>query len=57
MIKKIILVALIAAIFTSCKDKYAALKDGLYAEIKTAKGVIIVQLEFEKTPVTVLISA
>ena len=53
MIKKIIFIALLAVAFTSCKDKYATLKDGLYAEIKTVKGDIIVQLEFEKTPVTV----
>ncbi len=53
MIKKIILVALIAIGFGSCKDKYSALKDGIYAEIKTKKGDIVVQLEHEKTPVTV----
>ncbi|MEZ4853820.1 peptidylprolyl isomerase [Flavobacterium sp.] len=38
---------------TSCNNKYKDLKDGLYANIETSKGDIIVQLEFKKTPVTV----
>lgn len=50
---KLFLVVAIATIILSCNDKYSKLKDGLYAEINTAKGKILVQLEFEKTPVTV----
>lgn len=49
----LILVVLITTFFTSCKDKHQNLADGLYAEIETNKGVIIVQLDYKKTPMTV----
>ena len=48
--------SLVALLF-SCKNTpppdYAKLGDGLYAEIETNKGLIIVQLEYKKTPLTV----
>lgn len=50
--KSIFLFALIATLF-SCKDEHSDLADGLYAEIETSKGTVIVQLEYEKTPITV----
>jgi cyclophilin family peptidyl-prolyl cis-trans isomerase len=43
----------IVALLTSCKDDYKDLKDGLYADIKTAKGNIIVELDYQKAPITV----
>jgi cyclophilin family peptidyl-prolyl cis-trans isomerase len=40
-------------VLTSCSQKYENLEDGIYAEIQTNKGDILVMLEYEKTPVTV----
>lgn len=54
--KKILSILLIAftVVFTSCKkDEHVNLPDGMYAEIETAKGNILVQLEYQKTPITV----
>ncbi|BFP39600.1 peptidylprolyl isomerase [Flavobacteriaceae bacterium GF1] len=44
----------LALILTGCKTgKYADLGDGIFADIKTTKGDIIVKLYHEATPVTV----
>lgn len=54
MIKKMYLLAVIGLVLASCKtSKRADLGDGLFADIKTSKGDIIVRLEQDKTPVTV----
>ncbi len=53
---KLIQLTIIATIlsFMSCKSvKYPDLSEGLYADIETAKGDILLQLEYEHTPVTV----
>jgi len=39
-------------LFNSC-DQYPGLETGLYADIETSKGNIILFLEYEKTPLTV----
>ncbi len=52
--KKSFLFALaIIASFYSCKEENNNLPDGLYAKIETNKGEIIVQLDYEKAPITV----
>ena len=39
---------------TSCKTtKYTDLDDGIYADLQTDKGDILLKLEYEKTPITV----
>ncbi|HMI07053.1 MAG TPA: peptidylprolyl isomerase [Flavobacterium sp.] len=54
MKKRIFLLLFAALCIVSCKkEKDNNLPDGLYADIETNKGTITVQLDFEKTPVTV----
>ncbi len=45
----------LSLIFTllACNDKYPDLKDGIYAEIKTNEGIVVADLHFEETPLTV----
>ena len=51
---KMYILIVIALALSSCKTSQRAdLGDGLFADIKTTKGAIIVKLEHEKTPVTV----
>ena len=49
------LVVIVLLIVTSaCKPtKYTDLEDGMYADLVTNKGTILLKLEFEKTPITV----
>jgi len=51
-IVKYLIVTLLISV--SCKPtKYTDLADGLYANMETNKGAILLKLEFEKTPITV----
>lgn len=51
--KKIYLIISLTIVLTSCKSQYADLGDGVFADIQTNKGDIIVKLEHEQTPITV----
>ncbi len=42
-----------AVLFSACNDKYKDLKDGLYADIETDKGTIILELYAKDVPMTV----
>lgn len=54
MFKKLYVLAVFALALASCKTSSRAdLGDGLFADIKTSKGDIIVRLEHNKAPVTV----
>lgn len=51
---KIIVLLLGLLLLNGCKPvKYADLENGLYANLETNKGVILLKLNFEKTPITV----
>lgn len=47
------MVLFITVIMSGCSDSYDDLADGLYAEIDTTRGPILVELEYERTPLTV----
>ncbi|MCB0373650.1 MAG: peptidylprolyl isomerase [Muricauda sp.] len=54
MKKSLFILTMISMAFFGCKSsKYADLGDGIFADIQTTKGDIIVKLEYQKTPVTV----
>ncbi len=47
------ILVLFTLIFTSCKDEFKNFEDGIYANIETNKGKIIVQLYPDEVPLTV----
>jgi cyclophilin family peptidyl-prolyl cis-trans isomerase len=54
MKKIVVLLVAITAVLTSCQNNpNADLGDGLFANIETSKGDILVKLEYVKTPITV----
>lgn len=51
--KKICLFLCAVVLFLSCDNQHSNLADGMYAEIQTNKGTILVELEYKKAPITV----
>uniref|UniRef100_UPI004049F0D1 peptidylprolyl isomerase n=1 Tax=Flavobacterium sp. TaxID=239 RepID=UPI004049F0D1 len=50
---KFFFTATLIALLGACNNPADKLEDGIYADITTTKGKIILKLEFEKTPITV----
>ena len=50
---KFILFFLLNSIIFSCNNQYNELEDGVYAEINTSLGTMLIQLNYKETPVTV----
>ncbi len=53
MQRLILAFGILVAISVSAQKKKTPYPDGLYAEVTTTKGLLVLQLEFEKTPMTV----
>lgn len=53
MKKTTMLLIAILCTLLSCNDKYPDLKDGLYAEFKTDKGIMVTELYYKDAPATV----
>ena len=53
IIKTILLIALVVIVSACNSSKYGNLDDGLYADIETDKGNIVMELYFEELPLTV----
>lgn len=52
--KSVYILAFLAVLFTTCKTtKYPKLEQGLYADLQTNKGDILVKLYLKKVPMTV----
>lgn len=51
--RKLVLLALFSAFILGCSSDYKNLEEGLYADMKTDKGNVIMKLYFEEVPVTV----
>jgi cyclophilin family peptidyl-prolyl cis-trans isomerase len=53
MKKNILFALLFITTLISCNKEHSNLPDGLYAEIETSKGTILLELDYKKVPVTV----
>lgn len=53
MKKLFIIASMLSLVLVGCKSKYASLGDGIYADIQTNKGDIIIKLHHKATPLTV----
>jgi len=51
--KKIYIPLFLLAIAVGCKTQYPDLDSGLYADIQTNKGSILLKLAYDKAPITV----
>ncbi len=50
---KLTLLVLLISLFSCKTSKYSDLDDGMYADVVTDRGDILLKLEYEKTPITV----
>ena len=52
-ILQLVVIVLVLSLSACKPTKYTDLEDGMYADMVTNKGTILLKLEFEKTPITV----
>ena len=52
-ILKLIILVLLVGFYSCSENKYSSLNNGVYADVQTDTGDVLIKLEYQKAPLTV----